>query len=153
MQRALLFDQWLIYQELITIYAILESFLTVSYNYYLETFPDIEGYKEDNTDSSYYCFSKLLNFFMRKELKLVQRFGTENKDYLMRFWKLRNAIVHNGGIVNKRILRRNPKTKLEIGEPIVVGKESLEKLYKTIGLIKNIIYKKTSVEKEKKKFS
>jgi len=42
---------------------------------------------------------------MREEVKVVQRFGTKNRDYLMRFWKLRNAMMYIGDITNERILK------------------------------------------------
>ncbi len=152
-QRAFQFDQWLAYQELITAFVILESFLRVSYDYYLETFPSIEGYKKRYNDSSDLWFSKLFRFFMKEELRIVQRFGKRNREYIERYWCIRNAVVHNGGVINEKILEKYPKLGLPLELQVEMSKDSLEKLYKTIGLLQNIIYKKARIENKKKKSS
>lgn len=151
MQKAWLFDYWLLYQEVIVVMGLLESFLRESYDIYVLTFPEIENLSKINKDSDYLCFSKLLEYFMKEELKLVQRFGDKNKQFLKDFWIYRNAIAHNSGVINERSLRSNPSSTLKPGKQIMIDPKILEKLYSLLSNLQRIVYKKVRFENEKKK--
>jgi len=151
LQKAWLFDRWLLYQEVIVVMSLIESFLRESYDIYIDAFPDIVDISKMSSDSDDICFSKLLDYFMNEELKLEQRFGPKNVRFLLDFWIRRCAIIHNNGVINERSLRRKGKTDLKLGEQVIIDNKNLDKLYSAIGNLQRIIYKKIRLTNEKNK--
>jgi len=155
LQKAWLFNQWFFYQEVIVIMSLLESFLIESYDIYIHTYPEIKDGFKRNSDSDEICFRKLLSYFMNKDLKLVQRFGSKNERKLLDFWIRRCAIVHNNGVINEKSLKNDKDTILKDGDEVLIDCEMLDELYFIIGNFQRIIYKKIrlhnmkSNEKEK----
>ena len=151
MQKAWLFDRWLLYQEVIVVMSLIESFLRESYDIYIDTFRDIVDISDLRSDSDDICFSKLLRYFMNEELNLEQRFGPKNVRFLLDFWIRRCAIIHNNGVINERSLRRKGKTDLKLGEQVIIDNKNLDKLYSIISNLQRIIYKKLRLANEKNK--
>jgi len=142
MQQAWLFDHWLYYQEFVMIMSLLESFFRDSYDIYREVFPNVEGLGKSPEDSDNYCFPKLFNYLMTDELKLVQRVGSKNIEFLHLCWKFRNAIVHSGGLVNERVLKGITNFPFKIDEQITIDINLLANLYSLINNLQRIIYKR-----------
>lgn len=142
MQQAWLFEHWLSYQEFVMVMSLLESFLRDSYDIYRETFLEVEGLGKPPEDSETYCFAKLLDYLMKEELKLVQRVGNKNIEFLHHCWKIRNAIVHSDGFVNERIIRGTTNFPFKVDDRITIDKELLTKLYSLISNIQRIVYKR-----------
>jgi len=151
LQKAWLFDRWLLYQEVIVVMSLIESFLRESYDIYILTFPNVVDISGMSSDSDDICFSKLLDYFMNEELKLVQRFGPKNVRFLLDFWIRRCAIIHNSGVINERSLKRKDKSDLKLGEEVIIDNKNLDKLYSLIGNLQRIIYKKVRLTKERNK--
>ena len=151
LQKAWLFNRWLVYQEVIVVLSLLESFLRESFDSYILAFPNLIDISDMSSDSDDICFSKLLNYFMHEELKLVHRFGENNRRLLMDFWIRRCAMIHNNGVINVRSLRKKGKTDLKLGEEVIIDNGILDKLYSIIGNLQRIIYKKIRLANEKKK--
>jgi len=150
-QKAWIFDHWLLYQEVVVVMSLIESFLRESYDIFIDTFRDIVNISDMSSDSDDICFSKLLRYFMNEELKLEQRFGLKNIRFLLDFWIRRCAIIHNNGVINERSLRRKGKTDLKLGEEVIIDNRILDKLYSIIGNLQRIIYKKLRLANEKNK--
>ncbi|NHJ86222.1 MAG: hypothetical protein FK734_12225 [Asgard group archaeon] len=149
LKQAWLFDHWLYYQEFTFIISLFESFLRDSYEVYLETFPEADGNENTSGNSDDICFTKLLDYFMQDKLKLVQRIGPKNIVYLRNCWKFRNAIIHNSGVVNERVLRGTKNFPYKLNEQIIIDTDFLEKFYDLLGNIQRIIYKKVRLLNEK----
>lgn len=142
LQNVWLFDFWLYYQEFVMIMSLLESFFRDSYDIYREVFPNVEGLGKSPEDSDNYCFPKLFNYLMTDELKLVQRVGSKNIEFLHLCWKFRNAIVHSGGLVNERVLKGTTNFPFKIDEQVTIDINLLANLYSLISNLQRIIYKR-----------
>ncbi|MHA1356001.1 MAG: hypothetical protein ACTSXA_15170, partial [Candidatus Heimdallarchaeota archaeon] len=142
LQQVWLFDNWLFYQEFAMVMSLLESFLRDSCEMYRCTYPNVNSKEINTNDLDNCCFPKLLKELMIEEYKLVQRVGHNNTNYLHDCWKIRNAIVHNGGVVNAKIIKQKKDFPYKIGDTVKIDAKGLDKLYGLSGKLQNIIYKR-----------
>ncbi|MHA1186790.1 MAG: hypothetical protein ACTSSK_07940, partial [Candidatus Heimdallarchaeota archaeon] len=148
-QQVWLFDNWLFYQEFVMVMSLVESFFRDSCEIYRQTFPNAKSKDKNTNDLDNCCFPKLLNELMIEEYKIVQRVGPKNINYLQICWKIRNAIVHNSGVVNEKIIKQKKDFPYKIGDTVKIGVKELDKLYDLLNNLQNIIYKRIRLAQKK----
>jgi len=142
------FIQWLNYQEIIISMSVLESFLRYSYFYH-----QLLTNKNQNisleTANKGKTITFLINYFLKKDLGIVQRFGPSKKSAILLAKDLRNLIVHHDGIITKNFIKKYPQKDYKIDEMIALDASYFKEHYKIIGDLLRLIFKKNRFDANK----